>query len=254
MKVAIITDIHANIEALEAVVEDARSNDVTHYVCLGDIVGYGPNPNECVKLVRSLNPSFSLMGNHDLCCTGVNMDMNSIARDAVEWTRRELDGECMEYLRHLPMTARRCKCIFVHSTLVRPETFNYFMFYGRDDHFMEQIKTGRKVCFLGHSHRAEMAVWNEEIQTAAQANPLFEFGRTAPVDLNRWTTINAGSVGQPRDHQWKATYVISEMHNWNPQSVTLRHVEYDVERTAMKIFDSTLPKYCGERLLQHKDK
>jgi len=252
MRVALISDIHGNLEALEAVIEDARNNSCTHFAVLGDIVGYGPNPNECVRAIMGLDPSVSIMGNHDLCCTGVGMDMNRIAFEAVEWTKMRLEEDVVEYLKGLPMTKSKSGCIFVHSILARPECFGYFMFEGRDFHFLEQIETGKKVCFLGHSHRAEMAIWSENLKSAVQASPLFNIGKMVDIDPEVFTTVNVGSVGQPRDEDWRASYVLCDMNNWRPVQVMLRKVEYDVEKTVGKIFDSDLPYYCGERLIKNK--
>jgi predicted phosphodiesterase len=253
MRVAIISDIHSNLEALEAVIADARKKSVSHFVVMGDIVGYGPNPNECVKKVMELDPSISILGNHDLFCTGVKMDMNPIAQQAVDWTIDHIDDNVVQYLRRLPMTAMKSECIFVHSTLFRPATFGYFMFNERDFHFLEQISTGKKMCFVGHTHRPEMAIWSHKEESAIQASPLFHIGKMVDVDPDVYTTVNVGSVGQPRDNQWKATYVICDMKNWSPKHVMLRRVEYDVEKTVKKIVDSSLPNYCGERLLHYKN-
>jgi len=252
MRVAILSDIHSNLEALEAVLVDAKKNGVTHYVILGDTVGYGPNPEECVNIVRNLNPRFAVMGNHDLCCTGVRMDMNHKAELAIEWTKNNISPGTKRWLEHLPFTAKRGDCVFVHSTLVRPRTFNYFMFTMRHTHICEQMALGKKVCFLGHSHGPEMVVWDEKQGLCMPAVPFFELGVEAPVDRSLYNVVNAGSVGQPRDFQWMSTYIICDMHNWSPRTVSLRRVPYDAEKTAQKVFDSELPNYHGERLLKFK--
>jgi predicted phosphodiesterase len=250
MRVALLSDIHSNLEALEAVIEDARKNSVTHFVILGDTVGYGPNPEECIKTVRNLNPRFVVMGNHDLSVAGVSMDMNREAMSSVEWTKGNISNDAKNWLTHLPFTARRGECIFVHSTLVRPQTFMYFLFDMKRFHFIEQEKIGKKACFLGHSHRPEIVYWKNG---CVASRPLSNCDIHAfNMDGEKYATVNVGSVGQPRDNQWMATYVISEMHNWKPLSVELRQVEYDVDKTVQKIYKTSLPRYNAERLIRYK--
>lgn len=252
MRVAILSDVHSNLEALEAVIDDARNEDVTDFVFMGDIVGYGPNPVECISLAKSLNPSFFLMGNHDLFCTGVLMDMNPLALEAVKWTTAQLDSNTIDWLRSLPMTVSKKGCVFVHSILFRPQTFGYLMFEGRPLHFMEQIRLDKKVSFVGHSHRPEMCVCKDIEDDIRHLDPvLFESGNYIEIEDSLYTAINVGSVGQPRDHQWKATYVICEMDDWVPKTMKLRRVEYDVWKTARKVFDSPISNYQGERLIKH---
>ena len=252
MRVALLSDIHSNLEALEAVVADAESKGVTHYVILGDIVGYGPNPEECVRLVRKINPRFVVMGNHDMAVAGVWIYMNRDAEAAVVWNRANMSVESIEWLKGLPFTANRGDCMFVHSSLVHPEKFNYFLFTLRPFHFAEQQVTGKRVCFLGHSHRPEMVEWNEEENAVVPAVPFFDSGAPANFSQDTMSVVNVGSVGQPRDEQWKATYVICDMNNWKPQTAQLVRVEYDVDKTTRKIFDSSLPEYCGVRLFKHR--
>jgi len=252
MRVALLSDIHGNLEALDAVIEDARKNSVTHFVILGDMVGYGPNPEECIRTVRSLDPRFVVMGNHDLCVTGVYIGMNSEAMESVRWTRENLSDEAKDWLVKLPMTARRGDCIFVHSTLVRPSTFMYFMFEMRNAHFIEQEKIGKRVCFLGHTHRPEISEWNSRDCVVTHSLPFFGDVPKSDINPDKYSVVNVGSVGQPRDEQWMSTYVIAEMHNWKPSSVELRRVEYDVDKTAKKVYDAGLPSYNAVRLMKCK--
>ncbi len=252
MKVAMLSDIHGNLEALKAVIKDAKSKGAKDYVILGDVVGYGPNPKECIKLVQKLNPSYMVMGNHDLCVSGVDMMMNPMAMAAIDWTKKNISSAHLNWLKNLPMTRRKNDCIFVHSCLHRPECFPYFMHEFMHYHMREQIKSGKMVCFIGHTHRPELVAWDEKNEEFIMPVPFFDAGVEAQIDINLYTVVNVGSVGQPRDRQWMATYTMVEMEDWKPISAQLQRVEYDVYKTVAKIYAEDIPKYCASRLIKYK--
>ena len=152
-KFAIFADIHANIDALEAVVEDARSRSVTDFICVGDIVGYNARPIECVNLIRSLD-CFTVRGNHDHYCAFDESldDFHPMAASVVAWTRRELarDPGAGDWLRALPLHAFHQGMTLVHSTLDMPERWGYvFDAIEAEAHFCYQ---NTQVCFHGHTH------------------------------------------------------------------------------------------------------
>lgn len=236
MKYAILGDIHANLEALKAVLADAKKRGVTQYVCLGDVVGYNASPVECLQMVRDLNCPI-VRGNHDHYC-GIDDTLNGfhpIAADVVDWTRKQLSDEQREYLRNLKYVARVETFTIVHSTLDTPEMWGYvFDKLEADASFAYQTTS---LCFYGHTH----------VPLAFEKTDRVRVGLYSKIRimLGRKYFINAGSVGQPRDGDPRAAYVTFDMLK---NEIELHRVAYDFRITQKKIADAGLPERVASRL------
>jgi predicted phosphodiesterase len=236
MKYAIIADIHANLEALNAVLEDARAQNPTHYVCLGDVVGYNANPQECLKIIRDMNIP-CVKGNHDEYCS---MDeqlegFNPNAAEAVHWTRRQLGPEEREWLRDLKYTKMVGNFTIVHATLDGPQRWGYvFDKLQAAASFPYQTTP---VCFFGHTH-VPVAFMRD---TVVRGGTFSKF----KVDPAKKYFVNVGAVGQPRDNNPKAAYVIYDL---DAATIELRRVDYDIAAAQAKIREAGLPERLAERL------
>ncbi len=236
MKYAILGDIHANLEALNAVLADSKKRGVTHYVCLGDVVGYNASPVECLQLVRELNCPI-VRGNHDHYC-GVDDTLKGfhpIAADVVGWTRKQLSDEQRAFLRNLQYVTRVETFTVVHSTLDAPEMWGYvFDKLEADASFAYQNST---VCFYGHTHVPLAFEKTDRVRVGLYTK--------IRISLGRKYFINAGSVGQPRDGDPRAAYVTFDMLK---KEIELHRVAYDFRVTQKKIADAGLPDRVATRL------
>ena len=238
MKYAIISDIHGNLEALNEVLTEIDKGGVDSILCLGDIVGYGPNPNECVAIVKE-RADIALAGNHDYAPLG-KIDIsyfNPWARSAIEWTAKELTQESVDYLLSLPLKIELEGFTIVHSTPNNPEEWNYIVTIGDAVKNFRDFDT--RVCFIGHSHVPMIVCLNgNDDYRVVDENPL-------QLDESKRYIINIGSVGQPRDLDPKAAYAL-----WDSVERTyeLCRVEYDIAETQRKIRASYLPDFLADRL------
>jgi len=238
MRYCIFSDIHGNLEALLAVLSSLEGESGLNYICLGDVVGYGANPNECVELVKT-TASFCLAGNHDHAVLG-RMDtsnFNQYARTAIGWTRQALTTESREFLESLELSKESSDYTFVHATPCNPERWNY-LFTLVD----AQLNFGcfrTKVCFLGHSH--------QPLVLALSPGGRLEVGAASLVRLreNVRYMINVGSVGQPRDGDPRACFAILDT---DKGEVEIRRVHYDVREAQRKMIEARLPDYLVDRL------
>lgn len=241
---AIISDIHGNIEALEAVLADIARLDVSEIYCLGDVVGYGPNPIECLE--RSRAWPVVLMGNHD---QGVVFDpegWSPHAERAIIWTRSLLEAnrrdDLWEFLSLRPKFHREQGLMFVHGSARNP--INEYVFPEDIYNQRKMAQIGRLfdgVCFSGHTHVP--GVFLESASGSWGYLAPEEFGGTWHLDGNR-TIVNVGSVGQPRDNDPRACYVLLD-----GSDLTFHRVEYDFETTARKIHAiPDLDNFLGDRL------
>ena len=226
MKYAVISDIHANLPALEAVLADSRTCKCTHYACAGDIVGYGRQPRECVKLVREMGMP-CVKGNHDEYCS-CETEMDGFTPSAamlVKWTRAQLSEEDRRWLRSLKRVEIVDGFTIVHSTLNAPANWGYvFDNLAAAASFPHQ-ETG--VCFFGHTHVPVTFVR----EMTAGGTPVIKGGTYSKFEVNadKKYFVNSGSVGQPRDNNPKAAYAIYDMDRKN---IEMRRVDYDWKRAA----------------------
>lgn len=223
MRVGIISDIHSNLEALEVMLKRLANENVERIYCLGDLVGYGANPNECIERVRDVCP-VCVLGNHDAACTGhTSLDyFNSYARAAIEWTMRTLTEANLEYLRSLPLTLSEDGLFLVHATPKEPAAWNYISSQAEAETHFGTLEHGA-TAFIGHSHvpaRFEQAQGKKKI-------------------------INVGSIGQPRDRDPRACCGLYDTATGTFE--WLREV-YPVQEAARKIRHAGLPEFLAVRL------
>lgn len=236
MKYGIISDIHANLEALTSVLADARKQGVKRFICLGDVVGYNANPSECIDIIRELGCQV-LKGNHDAytCGDEIPPEVNGRARESLEWTRANIRPDQREWLENLPMQRRVGPFEVVHASLHQPEAWNYVLNSIEailHFHFQET-----PLCFFGHTHR-QMYFTTEERKTFADYEKF-------TLNPDHQYLVNVGSVGQPRGDGKLAEYVIYDTHE---QSIQPCKVEYDVATTCQKIREAGLPEHNALRL------
>src|SRR2546423_2843262 len=236
MRFAIFSDVHANLEALEAVLADARENKCTDFVCLGDVVGYNANPHECVKRIREMDCPI-VKGNHDeqASLEESSRDFNELAEHAIEWTRDHLIDNDKQWLRDLRLQRQVRDFTIVHATLDTPAQWGY-VFNNLDAaaSFTYQHTT---VCFFGHTH-VPIAFIRDEGVKRVKIDQL-------RIEPSKKYFINVGSVGQPRDGNWRAAYCIYDIET---NSVEQRRVKYDLETAQKKILKAGLPPLLAERL------
>jgi len=236
MKYAILADIHGSLEALQVVLEDCKAQGVTHYACLGDVVGYNANPKECLDIIRGMGMPV-VKGNHDeYCSTDTALDgFNAHAAEAVEWTRQQLSDEDRLWLRDLKYLRLVANFTIVHATLDVPQRWGYvFDKLAAAASFTYQ---NTSVCFFGHTHVPVAFIRD----TVVRGGTYSKF----KVEPGRKYFVNVGSIGQSRDGVAKATYVIYDM---NEGTIELRRLDYDMATTQRKIIEAGLPPRLAERL------
>ena len=230
MKYAIISDIHSNLEALQKAFAIINERHVDEVVCLGDIVGYGANPNECVDAVRE-RCSTIVLGNHDAAAldTSLARDFNAIARQAVTWTAEQLTSESRSFLSSLSMVERKENILLVHSSPCSPEQWDYII--NADDAISAIGHFEEKICFIGHTH----------------VPGIFSLhGRSKSISSSEQHLVNVGSVGQPRDGNPMLAFGIFDATAWHYELI---RSDYDIQRAAEKIYAAKLPEELGNRLM-----
>ena len=248
MKRAILSDIHGNLEALEAVLADIADQQIETIYCLGDIIGYGPNPRECVD--RAMQFDLTVLGNHDQGALFDPEGFSSGAERAIFWTRRQLESpddvdemrrNLWTFLCELPRQHREDNILFVHGSARNP--LNEYVF---PEDVYNPRKLGRifslipETCFQGHTHVP--GVFTEDCRFMSP----YEVGGCHTLNGKK-TMINVGSVGQPRDGNPNASYVVLE----DNEKVHFRRVSYDRETTARKIYETAdLDNFLGDRLAE----
>lgn len=237
MRIALFGDIHANLEALQAVLADAQGQSCDQYVCLGDVVGYNADPAACLEMVRSMNCPV-VKGNHDEAASvtyALEENMNPIAAAALQWTRDQLDDDQREWLRKLRMVRQVEDFTVVHSTLDQPAHWNYVTNrFDASANFSYQFTS---VCFHGHTHVPRVFMKEQRV---------FEVETDSIVlEAKAKYFINIGSVGQPRDGDWRSCYAI---YDTSSHLVVFRRVAYDIELAQKKILDAGLPETLANRL------
>ena len=237
MRYAIVSDIHGNLEALDAVLADATGR-ADAILCLGDVVGYGADPGACVERL-AVRAQVITAGNHEHGVTGLlDLDwFNPYARAAAEWTRERLDDDHRSYLATLPLVAQVDDATLVHASPEAPEEWDYLL--SPDDGWAAFPYFATRWCFVGHSHVPGM--WS-----VGSSGPDFE-PRPAIVtaEAGRRYIVNVGSVGQPRDRDPRAAYAIWDV---DAGRVELRRVSYDIQAARDKIVAAGLPRYLADRL------
>lgn len=240
MRYGILGDIHGNLSALEAALACLKRENVETLISVGDVVGYGAAPRECIALLREAR-AVVVLGNHDAAVVDM-LDMvyfNTYARDAVLWTRRLLPREDRAWLSALPLARHLAHCSVAHGTLFRPELFDYIQTPEDANPSLDVMPLS--VCFVGHSHVPVtlMRMHDDPTRTAYTVEP--------DVDVNEAhrALVNVGSVGQPRDEDPRAAYAVYDS---DLGRVSILRVEYDIDREAHRIRRAGLPPMLADRL------
>lgn len=220
MRRAVLSDIHGNLHALTATLESIDDYTPDQIICLGDTVGYGAFPSECIDLVRE-RCSVVLAGNHDWGISGRQSleRFNSYAHNAALWTRGKLNEKDLDWLRKLPLVYREADKFFVHASPIEPEYWDYIYGEFAAKHALES--TDARMVFVGHSHRAAIYRAGDRL------------------------LVNVGSVGQPRDSDPRARWGLVEDESMQPSLIA---VEYDVQGAMQAIREAGLPEFLALRL------
>lgn len=237
MRYAIFSDVHANLEAFKVVVKFLKRGKIDTIIFLGDIVGYGANPNQAIDLLKSLNVT-CIAGNHDWAAVNKfdTTYFNRFARDAIKWTSKQLSAEGRTFLNGLTLGFSKKGFECVHGDLYYPENFNYIR--SINDAYRNFRLMKENILFVGHSHRQEIYVLCDDKVT---------YNRHAKfrIEDNCRYIINVGSVGQPRDGDNRACVCIYED---DTGTVVLHRLEYDIKKAADKILKAGLPPILSQKL------
>jgi predicted phosphodiesterase len=253
VRLAIVSDIHANLPALEAVLADTRSAGLDEVWCLGDVVGYGANPDECTALVAE-RCALCLVGNHDLAVLGELDDsaFSPAAAAAVRWTRQTAKPETIDFLRGLEPADESREVALYHAS-PRDPVWEYVLW---PDQAAECIAAqAARVSLIGHSHVALFFVTTESAGRAASPGRAVDSrdaakgaqasaGTRLDLSAGRWL-INPGSVGQPRDGDPRAAWLELDTDTWE---ATYHRTEYEIDRAADAIAARKLPEHLAKRL------
>lgn len=237
MKYIIISDIHSNLEALEAVVRSFPPREDSKILCAGDIVGYGADPGPCIDMCRSMGLA-SVRGNHDAAVIDKTniFFFNGSAVRAVLWTKKNLDPSGKDLLEGLPLVITGPDITVVHGTLHQPEEFLYMITESEAARTFKLLK-GR-ICFVGHSHVPGVySLKDGKIEYAC--------AKRMKMDKDGKYIVNVGSVGQPRDSDNRACYCV---YDTEAEEIEFRRIEYDIQKAHDKIIKAGLPSVLGERL------
>ncbi|HKY22614.1 MAG TPA: metallophosphoesterase family protein [Vicinamibacterales bacterium] len=244
MRYLVLSDIHSNLEALNAVLTAASAHKYNAVLLLGDLVGYGADPNAVVERVRVLNPIASVRGNHDKVAAGLDTaeDFNSMARAAANWTREALTPAALEYLRELPIGP---KIVDADIEICHGSPLDEDLYVVADLDAARSIAVARRpLCLFGHTHVALTAKMDSqqrfEVDTP-DGHPAFE----TSLDRDAKYLVNPGSVGQPRDGDARAAYAVADM---DARTVTLYRVAYPIAVAQKKILEAGLPPPLAHRL------
>jgi len=241
MKLAFISDIHANLEALESVLADIDGRGISDIYCLGDIVGYGANPNECAEIVAKRCKSV-LLGNHDAVATGLltTQHFNVHARIAIEWTAETLTPANKKFLAAQPLLKNTEAFTMVHATPYQPGMWYYIT--SLEEAYFNFQSFDTKICLVGHTHIPMIiALDEEEIYVHQEKNMTFKDRD------NLRLLINIGSVGQPRDRNPDSSYGILDT---DDGKFTLHRVSYDIAKTQSKMKKIKMPDFLVNRLAE----
>jgi diadenosine tetraphosphatase ApaH/serine/threonine PP2A family protein phosphatase len=235
----ILSDVHSNLEAFEAVRKTFPRKDGRKFVCVGDTVGYGSNPNEAVHRTSALT-DINVMGNHDAAVLG-RADLsrfNPHAKSAVIWTKGTLGEKEKEYLLSLPYVYKNKLFTAVHGTLHDPENFTYMLTELDAMRSFELLKT--RICFVGHSHKPG-------VFSLRDGNLSYSSKKKNKLKADTKYIVNVGSVGQPRDGDPRACYSVFDTEK---DTIEFVRVKYDIKTASDKILKAGLPSFLAKRLFE----
>lgn len=240
MKYAIISDIHGNVEALQAVLNDIRKKKVDSIICLGDIVGYYPDPERCIDLVRK-EVAHCVAGNHDYAAIGKidTQNFTYYAYAAMEWTKQNISDRARDYLTSLPLTIELEDMFFTHSSPSNPQDWVY-VFPDSEETVFEAFKNLKyNINFIGHTHWPSIMIQEENDRIMLHSE------HSIAVLDSHFYLVNVGSVGQPRDFDSRSCYALYDA---DKREISIIRVEYDYRVTQKKIREKHLPNFLAERL------
>lgn len=239
MRYAIFSDIHANLEALEAVLRAYKRESIDKYICVGDIVGYGADPEKCLRIIQELG-AICVAGNHDWAVVDLfdcNL-FNLYAKEAIFWTKNALDFDNKRFLKQLKLTYSDDDFVIVHGSLLNPERFSYLC---KQEEARANFKLmEKKVCFIGHTHVPGVFSYKHPNTLKLEKN-IFS------VSPGHKFICNVGSVGQPRDGIPLASYCV---YDTKKKLVEIKRIVYNIVKVQNKIRKSKLPEFLAARLSQ----
>ena len=249
LSVAIVADIHANIEALTTVLDHAAGKGITRIVCLGDIIGYGPNPRECLQAL--FKSEVAIMGNHEEAVMFYGEDFNPKAKESIEWTKDQLNSpdapreenyDLWNFLGTMQQVVEDGDVMYTHGSPRIPTRDYVTPADARNREKMQAIfDLMKRVCFIGHSHIPHIYSSDMKHASPDAVNGAIDLRKLG----DRKVLINVGSVGQPRDGDTRTSYV-----TFDGNVVRFYRLEYDYKKTAEKIYAiDKIPKFLGDRLL-----
>lgn len=237
MRYGIFSDIHGNIEAFKTALEHYKKENIDKFIFLGDIVGYGANPNEAIAILSALNP-VCVAGNHDWAAIGeLSADyFNEYSKKAIFWTKACLSDSEKAYLKSFPLLYNEKNFLCVHGSLKEPEKFNYIWGLNEARENFELMKTN--ILFVGHSHRAQIYYKNKD-------GIFFHTDASISIKKEEKYIINVGSVGQPRDRDSRLSLCVYDSEE---NIVSIKRLVYNITLTADKIIKAGLPQMLATRL------
>jgi predicted phosphodiesterase len=243
MRYAIISDIHGNVEALQAVLADMKTRSIDEIVCLGDIVGYYPDPEKCIELVRN-NVKYCVAGNHDYAAIN-KIDIQTFtyyAFVAMEWTRNHISRNAMEFLSSLPLSIEQDGLYFTHSSPSNTQDWIYVFPDSEEAVFEAFNSLVHRLNFIGHTHWPSIMIQEDDKIILCPEH-------TVKLNPDNFYLVNVGSVGQPRDFDSRSCYAIYDS---DIDEIALVRVAYDYSVTQKKIIENNLPGFLAERLEKGK--
>ncbi|MCM8786568.1 MAG: metallophosphatase family protein [Candidatus Omnitrophica bacterium] len=237
MRYGIFSDVHSNLEAFSIVYDFYKSNQIDKYIFIGDIVGYGANPKECLYLLKNLNP-VSIAGNHDWAAVGkLELDyFNEYAKIALLWTKEKISFDDCLYIKSFLLFYEEDNFVCVHGSLEEPQKFNYIL--GIMDSWRNFSLLKKDILFVGHSHRRESYVY-------CNGKVMYMPDMELEIQKNTKYIINVGSVGQPRDRDNRSCVCIYDS---DRRRVFFKRLEYNIKKAAEKILEEGLPQILATRL------
>jgi diadenosine tetraphosphatase ApaH/serine/threonine PP2A family protein phosphatase len=238
MRIAVISDVHANLEALTAVMHNIEKSNIERVFFLGDIVGYGVDPNKCIRLICDLC-EIKLLGNHDYVAMGLQGadQFNVMAKESIMWTQKMLKRKSVERMSDFDMEATFLDYYMTHASPEDPSDWNYL--FSESDAARGFERFTQSVCFVGHSHIPGVFVMRPDGTIGMQTPDSFT------VSPDHRYIVNVGSVGQPRDGNRDACYVIVDT---NESNFEFRRVPYDLSTAQNKMRKAQLPEFLITRL------
>jgi len=237
MKYGIISDIHANLEALEVAIDALSGEKIEMLLCAGDIVGYGADPGLCIEKIKSLR-SIIVCGNHDEACVDLTdiACFNDSAKKAILWTKEKLTEEDKNYLKNLGLVYKNRYLTLVHGTLYEPEMFHYMI--DANAAYATFSLMQNRVCFVGHSHTPGIYLYKNDRMS-------YFYKEKIKIGKDEKIIVNVGSVGQPRDGDPRLCY---STYDTESGVIELKRLEYDVKLAQKKMRDAGLPYFLADRL------